>query len=170
MKTYFFKENKTGNETSYETRLDIDQKGDKLVCFFKAKNSKFYSYSNKYNDDLFKGDVVEIFISSKYDNKYYEIEVSPNGTLFYALIDNSKSEDRILYLENNCVDVKVECKNKSYTVLLTIDLAKLELNKKGIIFNAFRIETDGGVPEKHLLALNPTLCGSFHKPEFFIKL
>ena len=45
------------------------------------------------------------------------------------------------------------------------------LNQNGeTFFNAYRIETEGGTPEKNLLALNPTLCGSFHMPQFFIPL
>ena len=36
--------------------------------------------------------------------------------------------------------------------------------------NAFRIETDGERLEKHLFALNPTLCNSFHKSEFIKKV
>jgi len=41
---------------------------------------------------------------------------------------------------------------------------------KGILFNAFRIETEGGIPEKNLLALNPTLCDTFHNNEYLIEL
>ena len=39
-----------------------------------------------------------------------------------------------------------------------------------VVFNAYRIETEGGEPEKNLLALNPTLCGTFHMPQFFIDI
>ena len=38
-----------------------------------------------------------------------------------------------------------------------------------ILFNAFRIETEGGEENKNLLALNPTLQPRFHVPEKFIE-
>ena len=42
--------------------------------------------------------------------------------------------------------------------------------EKGILFNAFRIETDGGITDKHLIAWQPACANTFHKPEFFVKL
>ena len=42
--------------------------------------------------------------------------------------------------------------------------------EKGIMLNIFRIETEGGIQDKNLLAMNPTLCETYHSPEFFVKL
>ena len=48
---------------------------------------------------------------------------------------------------------------------------RLGVKKFGeVVFNAYRIETEGGEPDKNLLALSPTLCGTFHMPQFFIDI
>ena len=58
-----------------------------------------------------------------------------------------------------------------YRIKFSVPLDKIGYNEKiGIRYNAYRIETEGGITDKNLLALNPTLSDTFHKPEFFIKL
>ena len=47
---------------------------------------------------------------------------------------------------------------------------KINTGDGEIYFNAYRIETDGGEPEKHLCALNPTMQGRFHVPGKFVWL
>ena len=53
-----FKDNITGEKAIYKTEFDIKIEGNKLVLNYSAKHSKFYSYSDKFNDDIYKGDVV----------------------------------------------------------------------------------------------------------------
>ena len=61
--------------------------------------------------------------------------------------------------------VKAECTTKE------INNLKKEADKITITYKHLDgIETDNGISEKHLFALNPTLSNTFHKKEYFIKL
>ncbi|MCQ3035755.1 MAG: hypothetical protein MJ248_06060 [Bacilli bacterium] len=165
------KNNITGEEAIYETKFDIKICEGKLVLNYYAKHSQFYSYSDKFNDDIYKGDVVEIFIDVGQKDHYWEIEVAPNGTVFLADITNDGKSFSGARLKENFVERKVTLYENDYDVLMEIPLDKLGYNPEyGIKYNAYRIDTDGGIENAHLFALSPTMCGSFHKKEAFIKL
>ena len=166
-----FKDNITGEKAIYKTEFDIKIEGNKLVLNYSAKHSKFYSYSDKFNDDIYKGDVVEVFIDVGVKDHYWEIEVAPNGTVFLADITNDGKSFSGARLKENFVERKVTLYENDYDVLMEIPLDKLGYNPEyGIKYNAYRIDTDGGIENAHLFALSPTMCGSFHKRESFIKL
>ena len=58
-----------------------------------------------------------------------------------------------------------------YSVEIRTPDAAIGVKENGeVVFNAYRIETEGGEPDKNLLALSPTLCGTFHMPQFFIDI
>lgn len=57
-----------------------------------------------------------------------------------------------------------------YVAVITINKDEAGLNGDGVYFNAYRLETDGGEQEKHLFALNPTMCGKFHVPSKYVYL
>lgn len=159
-----FKENITGNIACYKTKFKY-KKGLKFLHFtFKAFDSSLTSYSNKYNDPLYKADVCELFIKYGKENHYYEIEVAPNGTIFLSDIENINGKFRGTLIEKCFIKTSSRIKNNTY--LVSISIPKKYIKTKNIEFNAFRIETDGEKPEKHLFALNPTLCNSFHRMEF----
>ena len=155
------KENITGNKACYKTLFKF-KKGIKHLHFrFDAFNSTFNSYSNKYNDNLYQADVCEIFIRYGKENHYYEIEVAPNGTIFLADITNINDKFSGNLLSECFVKAYAKiCKNK---YIVKISIPKNIIRTNPIEFNAFRIETDGEAPEKHLFALHPTMCSSFHK-------
>jgi hypothetical protein len=74
-------------------------------------------------------------------------------------------------IEKSFLNSKVEKVGNAYKVKFSIPLDKVYLNKNGaVIMNAFRIETEGGVPDKNLFALSPTLCNKFHHPEYFVEI
>ena len=60
--------------------------------------------------------------------------------------------------------------DNGYIVDISIDKTKLNMSLDKIYFNAYRLETDGGEMEKHLFALNPTMCGKFHVPTRYVML
>lgn len=167
---YLLKDNITGNVACYKTTVKISRKKDLILVKYKALSSTLFSYSDKYNDELYKGDVVEIFISLGKPFYYYEFECAPNGTLFYGEIHNENNERTLTLLQNNCIKSKTKQHKNWYSVDLIIDLSKLSGDKNNISYNIFRIDTDGEKPEKHLFALNPTLCDTFHVEKAFIKL
>jgi len=56
-------------------------------------------------------------------------------------------------------------------LIFSLPLDKVYYSKEdGLLFNAFRIETEGGHTDLHLLSLSPTRCNTFHMSEYFVKL
>jgi hypothetical protein len=82
--------------------------------------------------------------------------------------DNNVIEDPI---EENFIKSEIELLGNDYKCKFTVPLDKIEYDeKKGILLNIFRIETEGGFTDKNLLAMNPTLQDGFHRPAFFVEL
>ena len=162
------KENVTGKEAIYETDVAFEIKDKIIYLDFVARHSLLFSYSDKYNDKLYQGDTCEIFVDFGNKTHYLEIEVAPNNTLFIALVD--KVDKSLTFLENNFVESKTEKYLDGYKASLIIDLKALDKDVIEIKYNIFRIETDGGKENAHLFALNPTLCGTFHVQDKFLKI
>ena len=73
--------------------------------------------------------------------------------------------------ENKCFfRSSVARTSDGYVAVITINKDEAGLNGDGVYFNAYRLETDGGEQEKHLFALNPTMCGKFHVPSKYVYL
>lgn len=164
MKTFKLLDNLTGKIGTPQTDFSYERKGNLLSFCFEAYESSLNSFSNIDNDQLYKGDVVEIFLDLG-DDFYYEFEVAPNGATFVAKILNRE----ITFTENNFFKSKTYIKGDMYQVYMMVDISKLKHNGK-IRFNAFRIETKGIKSEYILQALSPTLCETFHVREKFIDL
>ena len=171
---YVLKENITGRDIAeFLTILDVSLTETHIVFEFDCKNSQFYSAYDKYNAPIWEGDVCEAFICTNGKRDlYYEIEVAPNGTVFlkqmkYIGVGQVEEID----IEDNFIASNVEICGSDYKVKFSVPLDKIGYDvKNGILFNAFRIETEGGIQEKNLLSLNPTLCDTFHNNKFFIEL
>lgn len=169
------KNSRTGEETEFKTTVVIKMTETELSFEFFCKNSKFFSADNKYNGPIFDGDVCEAFISTDGTiNNYYEIEVAPNNTLFLNKIYNPGGgayQTFPIDESENFVTSEVEINGNDYRVKFSMPLEKIGYTKeKGILFNAYRIETEGGNTDLHLLAFNPTMCDTFHMSEYFVKL
>ncbi len=173
-KRYVLKENITGKDIpNFNTVLDVTLTDTHLVFEFDCKNSQFYSAYDKYNEPIWEGDVCEAFICTNgKKDVYYEIEVAPNSTVFLKQMKYlGVGEIEEFDIEENFVDAKVEICGNDYKVKFSVPLDKIDYDKNvGILFNAFRIETEGGIQEKNLFALNPTFCDTFHNNEYFIEL
>ncbi len=161
----------TGKETPFTTTLSYTWRSRNLIFNFKCANSKCFSAYSEDNDPIYLGDVVELFLCTGKDpNEYYEIEVAPNGTRFFALIKNKGEKlDTTFFAPPFTADVRMT--EGGYDVTITIPESSIGYTgKEKIRFNAYRIETEGGTPEKNLLALNPTGKRAFHVPERFVTL
>jgi hypothetical protein len=169
MKAYL-KENVTGEKTPFTTELNYSKVGNDLHFKFICNNSKLFSAFSGYNEPIYQGDVCEVFLCTGGDlREYYEIEVAPNGTVFFAKILNENGL-HASFLENS-IKTSVEITDVGYNVEIIVPCDVIGANPNiPIRFNAFRIETEGGVPNKNLLALSPTLVPRFHVPEKFIEL
>lgn len=169
---YTLKETITGAKTPFLTTVDVEIIEDELVFDFYCKDSKFFSFSTVNNTEQYNGDVVEAFVCTGNDlSEYFEIEVAPNNTVFFKKIKNF-GDYKITATEiENKVKSKVEIVGNDYKVKFSVPLDFIGYNPEiGIRFNAFRIETEGGITNKNLLALSPTKAPFYHKPECFIKL
>jgi hypothetical protein len=167
---YLFKKNKTGEENKLSTIIISIE--DNYLCFnYDIYQENIYSPFINDNDPLYNADVVEVFISFNGDiSQYLEYELSPNNVRFLGIINNPTLESPNLKLiEPNFIS-SVEKTNYGYNALIKIDLSKIEnFDIKKVRFNCFNIYTDMG-KRQELYALNPTMCGSFHKAKYFAEL
>lgn len=164
MKTILLLDNRTGRQIEPKTSFTYTKKNNHLFFQFIAYDSSLNSYSNNDNDELYKGDVVEIFLDLG-DDFYYEFEVAPAGATFIAKIINGTP----LFIKKDFFKSKVTIDGQTYKVNMAIDLDKYK-QIKHIKFNAFRIETKGIRQNYILQALSPTLTDSFHVRNKFVEL
>lgn len=140
-----------------------------VVVNFKCHYSgKLICNYSEFNSPVFRGEVVEIFISpySRLD-KYFEFDVSPNNVLFNAKITNFNNFDSIpALIEDTAVKTFTKILNDFYMVSIEIPfhliLEKFDSTKENSkwLFNAYR--TDLSDDNKELCALFPTLKKSYH--------
>ena len=166
-----------GAEACYKTTLEITENGSSLTFRFVAVNSKYNCPYRTYNAPHYKGDVCEVFIGTAPDKKvYYEVEITPMNDLFLAKITYQGKDENgspILhtdYVEESFVKSNAALTDNGYIAEISFDKNNVITGDGDLFFNAYRIETDGEAPEKHLFALNPTMQGRFHVPERYVTL
>ncbi len=165
---FILKENIKGGESPFYTKVNVYKENGNLCFMFDCKDSQLFSAHEGFNSNLFEGDVCEAFISingNRYE--YVEIEVAPNNSVFCKRVVEDENGFTLFEMEN-IVTSYVEINGSDYKLFFSVPLDKIGADK-GILFNAYRIETEGGIRDKNLLAVNPTLCATFHKPEKFIE-
>lgn len=167
----FLKDNRTGEDTPFKTEIEYERRENGLFFAFDCENSKLFSAYDEDNAPIYKGDVAEVFICTCGDrHKYFELEVAPNGKVFFAKILN-KDGIHIELLNPKSIKAEAFLRENGYSVNMFVPNEVIGVKKFGeVVFNAYRIETEGGEPDKNLLALSPTLCGTFHMPQFFIDI
>ena len=172
-KIFDLKNTRNGEVSKFATMVEAVMTENELTFKFFCKDSKLYSAYEGYNTNLYEGDVCEIFFSVDGTTKnYYEIEVAPNNSIFFYTIynPNNSGDVQIAPVEENVIKSNVEILGNDYIVTITIPLDKVGYTKeKGILFNAFRIETEGGIMDKNLLAYKPTMADTFHVSSCFEK-
>ena len=166
-----------GEAAVYKTELEITEKDGRLTFVFDAHNSKLFCCDPGYNNIHSMGDVCEILIGTDPNRSvYYEIEVSPIGDLMIAEMTNRGVDSKgkpildIGFVEEPFVKAETVKTEDGYRAVVTFNKKDIYSGEGEVYFNAYRIETDGGEPEKHLFALNPTMQGKFHVPSKYIWL
>lgn len=61
---------------------------DYVTFLFSGTDDYIHSTYEQHDDPLYEQDVFEVFVAPDRIERYFEIEVSPNGTLFDAAIDS----------------------------------------------------------------------------------
>ena len=175
--TFELKNCVTGEPAVYKTNLEIKKVGKNLTFTFDCENSSLFCCDKGYNKIHSMGDVCEILIGT--DSKrsvYYEIEISPIGELMIAEMTNRGTDENgkpileIGFVEDPFVSARCEKTETGYKAIAEFDIDSIRTGEGEVYFNAYRIETDGGEPEKHLFDLHPTMRPKFHVPSKYIWL
>ena len=172
-RTFILKENRKGGAIpEFETKVDVTLTDTDITFEFFCKNSKFFSYCEGYNTELCRGDVCEAYICTDGSRvNYYEIQVAMNNSNFFSKVYNPDGNFKGTFIDVNPITSEVERLGNDYRAKFSLPLKAINYDeKKGVLLNIFRIETEGGTQDKNLLALNPTLQNTYHRPEFFIEL
>ena len=172
-KSFILKDNRTGKDIpEFLTKVDVSITDKDIIFEFDCKNTKFYSFCEGYNSDLWRGDVCEAYICTDGSREnYFEIQIAPNNSNYCSRVYNPDGNFQTTLVDKNPITSTVEKLGDDYKVKFSLPLDFIGYDKKkGILLNIFRIETEGGIQDKNLLALSPTLCNTYHRPEFFVKL
>ena len=160
----YLKDNRTGKTGNPLTGFDVKRDKNILTFVFEAQESSLESFSDKNNDDLWRLNVVEVFLDMG-DDFYYEFEVAPNGKTFIAKIKNRN----VIFFDCDFFSSNVETIGNTYKITMKIDISLFK-NTKEVHYNAFRVETKNVGDKQNLQALNPTFCDTFHVRDKFISL
>ncbi len=171
---YKMKNCRDGSAAPYYTTVDITEKNNIVTFAFRADHSEFYCPYSGYNKLHCDGDICEVLIGSDPNRKtYYEIEINPNNEIMLAkmtfggLDESGKPILSAEYVEKSFLKTAVTRTADGYTATVTFNKNDVMTGEGELYFNAYRIETDGGEMDKHLIALIPTMRPKFHAPEYF---
>lgn len=167
-KTYYLRENKTGQE-HYGCRFRYVFGKDSIRFYFDVKDEDIISPYRNDNEDVWHGDAVEVFISPDGDtNRYKEIEVSPFGVRFYGEIVNADGQTPQLKKITPKYDADAVRTEYGYSVTIRLPFKAMKrFDRLKMKLNAFWLDKkESG--EQELYALNPTFCNSFHRPRCFL--
>lgn len=127
-----------------------------------------------YNDPVWRGEAVEIFICPNADTvHYFEFDSAPNGACYNAQILNVGEPTVYVRSIDNCpVKYNSVISDNFYTMEVRIPFSLILKGDKSPqdvpwLFNAYRISYDDGIK---MLALSPTECATFHAPSKFSEL
>ena len=155
------------NETDYSLLFE----NDSLNLSFVSYDKNIFSKGKSYNDKLYEGDTVEIFITLGKRNKYLELEVNPDGVQYAGVVENNNGQLNITYLPASPFFSRVDKKHDCWDCYMTIPIANLQrlgFQKDNAYFNLFRQDYDKDT--LNLYALNPTNKSTFHDLDSFVKL
>ena len=160
-----------GGMAKNETDYSLSFVNDLLNLSFLSYDKNIFSKGKSYNDRLYEGDTVEIFITLGRKNKYLELEVNPDGVQYAGIVENSDGQLNITYLPTSPFLSHVERNLNGWECCMTIPIANLQalgFQKDNAYFNLFRQDYNGDT--LNLYALNPTNKNTFHDSDSFVKL
>ncbi len=165
---YFLKENRKGKEND-ECSFQFSLGDESAIFSFEVRDEDIISPYRQDNEDIFKGDAVEVFLSPNGDrSRYYEIEVSPYGVRFWAKIFNKNRFCIKVNREKPAYTAQAELTEQGYRVKIDVPYSSLEgFDKDQFLFNAYRLDKKTNKKQR-LYALSPTYCRKFHRPKYFI--
>ncbi len=81
-----------GSPARLATLLHLFRDGERLYALFSGVDASIVATRRKRDDALWEEDVLEMFVAPERVPRYFEIEVSPLGTLCDAVIDSPDGE------------------------------------------------------------------------------
>lgn len=162
------KENITGGEPLNQTLFKMNIKDDTFIFNFKVYDNNIFTFGKKHNDNLYKGDIIEIILTLGSKNEYLEIEVNPENLRYTVIVKN--------------IDKKLDIKKTNFPLIskvtktpfgweLEIKIKLKDLYKIGFSNESyFAIYRQDFQDSLNLYALNPTYTVSFHEVDRFLKL
>jgi hypothetical protein len=154
---------------------------DYLSVLFSAADDYIQATYLEHDAPLYEEDVFEMFLSPEGNTRYFEIEVSPRGTVFDARIDSPDGKRATMHVERDwtCEGLVVAVRNvtetdgvRSIDVLARVPFYALERSTPGDgeiwRANFFRIDRNPHY-EDEFSAWQPTLKTppDFHVPAAF---
>ena len=174
---YELKNCRNGEKCEKPSTVEITLKDGVVDFYFRCEDTKYYCPFNYYNGIHSTGDACEILIGTDPERKvYYELEMSAEGLLMLAKMTNHGLDEKgnpildIGFVEKPFFESEFIKTEKGYDSHFRIKLSDINTGEGEVYFNAFRLETDGGVINKYLYALNPTFVPKFHITEKFLWL
>ncbi len=160
-----------GGTVKESTLVKMSIEDERLKLLFICASRDIISKGRTYNDKLYEGDTVELFITLGTKGRYLELEVNPRGVQYAAIVENNGQNIVINYLEcspfYSVTDI-IEGGWCSFWEIPLENLNKLGFDIENAYFNLYRQDYEG--ENLNLYALNPTMSETFHKTESFIKL
>lgn len=169
--TTWLKDNYNHSAPVKKTGVTLYFEDEGLKLLFICQDSAIISKGKSYNDKLYEGDTVELFLTLGEKERYLELEVNPDGVEYAVVVKHSGKEMDITPLEEPPFFTNTVKTGEGWMTSWEIPLAKLEklgFDRNNAYFNIFRQDYDGG--RLNLYALSPTGKDTFHDIQSFIKL
>lgn len=160
-----------GGAVRNETEISVSFKNDGLKLLFICYDRDIISKGRSYNDKLYEGDTVELFLTLGDKNRYLELEVNPDGITYACVVENDGSDLKMNYLSVAPFFATTKRKSFGWTSeweIPLVSLYPLGFRRDNAYFNIYRQDFQG--QDLCLYALNPTMKSTFHDVESFIKL
>lgn len=164
----------SGKEGKKKTIFCAAYNDNGITFRFECEDDDIYADITEFNGNLFKQDVVEVFVSTDGDlAKYTEIEVSPLENILQLKVENRNLKGKIKtkYLQEDLIKRKVTMTKSGWDCEFFVPFSVFGSNdiSRPWKFNAYRIDRAGKRRFDHY-ALNPTFKPKFHRPKYFIDL
>lgn len=163
--------NNNGGRPKNETYAKASFENGSIKLLFISYDRDIISKGKSYNDKLYEGDTVEMFVTLDKRNRYLELEVNPEGVQYAAIVTNEGGNIKIEYIAHSPFvsrTFKIEKGWRSEWDIPLVQLDGLGFDRSNAFYNLYRqdFQKDG----LHLYALSPTFQSTFHILDSFIKL
>jgi hypothetical protein len=150
----------------------VGRRDGRLLVRFDGRDAGVVATHTKRDAPLWQEDVFEVFLTAHEPPRvYYEIEVSPRGTLFDARVLSPDGRRATMTIDTSWdaagLRARVGVRERHWWARLSIPLAAIEASGAGQLRgNFYRI--DRGAPDEHS-AWSPTFAdpADFHVPARF---